>query len=227
MQCTCLGKEFLDMIPKNYILRPSTHHPLSYFIFILLSAKKTFFQIIHKKANLCHPPSRTISPSYVVTSPWNERFYDRAFDNVHLALRLFCLWIIIISYLQNSGKLPWIILPRLVSWLGGLLNLQAVMIIKQRDWSGRASPSLRSQPFLSSFDWFRGSYQRLAFGYALYKPHLAQEVGWYCWLCDNFCGVIKWDDALIVLALVRWQKFAIQRILLMSRKVDPISWPSY
>lgn len=37
----------------------------------------------------------------------------------------------------------------------------------------------------------------------------------------------QWDDALIVLALVRWRKFVIQRILLTSRKVDPILWPPY
>ena len=47
-------------------------------------------------------------------------------------------------------------------------------------------------------------------------------------LRQTFFWVIKkWDDALIVLALVRWQNFVIKRILLMSRKVDPILWPSY
>lgn len=39
----------------------------------------------------------------------------------------------------------------------------------------------------------------------------------------------KWDDALIVLALVRLAKSFCDKkgLLLMSRKVDPILWPPY
>lgn len=48
--------------------------------------------------------------------------------------------------------------------------------------------------------------------------------------CDNCFWVIKkWDDALIVLALVRLAKSFCDKkgFLLMSRKVDPILWPPY
>lgn len=98
MQCTCLEeKSWTYIVAKSYYAPARTTLSFLHFMFILLSAKKTFSKsyictYIIKRISAIPLPEESLFflLSYVVTSPWTDRFYDRALYNVHLALKIFC-----------------------------------------------------------------------------------------------------------------------------------------